>query len=129
MQTKSIFGPPGTGKTQHLVDLIATLPMDNTAVLSFSRSAARELTARVDGKPKFIGTIHSLCYRELQVQKGQIVNAQKFANFITADEEDIEWALQVGGIAERSNQDIGVCYMKHIDKSPISFNLFQFYFI
>ncbi len=63
-----IFGPPGTGKTTHLVKLIqqASEQYDPSEIMvaSFTRGAARELVSRDLPVPdQNVGTLHALCWR------------------------------------------------------------------
>lgn len=65
-----IWGPPGTGKTRALKDLVTLAAQEygsaRVLVTSFSKAAATELAGR--GLPidkAQIGTLHALCYREL----------------------------------------------------------------
>ncbi len=65
-----IFGPPGTGKTTALADLIRRAVEehgpDRILVTSFSRSAAAELAGRyLPLGSRQIGTLHSYCWRAL----------------------------------------------------------------
>lgn len=70
MNQTVIFGPPGTGKTTQLIkiakDMIKKYGKNNIAIITFSRSAAKEIRDRLElprGKVNdYIGrTIHSIC--------------------------------------------------------------------
>jgi len=66
-----ILGPPGTGKTTHLLKQIDTLlleyPLNKILFSSFTRAAVEEATSRISkADPEhllYFRTIHSLCYR------------------------------------------------------------------
>ncbi len=65
-----IFGPPGCGKTTHIVRQIrrAILKYDRESIyaMSFTKAAAAELNSRGTGLPaQNVGTIHALCSRAL----------------------------------------------------------------
>ncbi len=65
-----VFGPPGTGKTTFLSGSVRNTALlrggHNVIVASFTTTAAAELQGRGLPLPKSqIGTLHSLCYRQL----------------------------------------------------------------
>jgi DNA helicase II / ATP-dependent DNA helicase PcrA len=65
-----IFGPPGTGKTTFLTGSVRNTALlrggHNVVVASFTVTAAAELAGRGLPLPKSqLGTLHSLCYRQL----------------------------------------------------------------
>jgi DNA helicase II / ATP-dependent DNA helicase PcrA len=65
-----IFGPPGTGKTTFLSGSVRNTALlrggHNVVVASFTVTAAAELASRGLPLPKSqLGTLHSLCYRQL----------------------------------------------------------------
>lgn len=80
-QRYNIFGGPGTGKTRYLIqkfiELARILGPDRVAAVTYTRAAAQEFTQRAERalglppstprKPSlpYVGTIHSLCYRQL----------------------------------------------------------------
>lgn len=87
--THKILGPPGTGKTRRLLDLLSTeirtgTPPERIAFLTFTRAARQEALRRV-GRPEadlpYVRTIHSVCYRELGLSQSQVLKAKDIAYF------------------------------------------------
>lgn len=67
---KTIFGPPGTGKTTRLAGMIAAaverFGSDRVVVASLTRTAAAEILGRgINVDPEHVGTLHAVCYRAL----------------------------------------------------------------
>lgn len=84
MKVHAIFGPPGTGKTRHLVELAKHKASDGDSVLflSFTRAAAQEALSRLPTiLPITASTIHALAFRSLGMSRAAIVDRQKLAGF------------------------------------------------
>ena len=88
-----ILGPPGTGKTTRLLDLLGdelgrgTAPA-RIAFVSFTKAARLEAAGRVErqfglGKDDlpWLRTIHSAAYRLLDVRKGQLMTRRAWREF------------------------------------------------
>ena len=68
-----ILGPPGTGKTHYLSNNIVPSLDGKVCVLSFTKAGAKEIADRLDGKGNFVGTIHSFCFKELEMISQQVL--------------------------------------------------------
>lgn len=116
MRTTAIFGPPGTGKTTHLVNLISDITDPDLAVVSFSKAAAQELASRpMKVQPAFIGTIHSYCFDQLQLDRGQVVSdLDRFLDIVGAGAfagvDEVTQAIQIGQFALRRQVSLDEAY-------------------
>ena len=88
-----ILGPPGTGKTTTILNLIEMemeqgTPPDRIGYFAFTKKASREGRERtitrfgLDGKelPNF-RTLHSLCYRMLGLSRQGVMNSSRYREF------------------------------------------------
>jgi DNA helicase II / ATP-dependent DNA helicase PcrA len=88
-----IFGPPGTGKTSNLLDMVdkalaSGMNPQKIAFLAFTRKAANEAKERASKRfgldPKedliYFRTLHSLAYRSLSIRSEQIMSRGHYAD-------------------------------------------------
>lgn len=88
MKVKTVFGPPGTGKTRTLTDVAAyhLRRGDNVTLLSFSRAAAAESASRINSldvskDSLSCSTIHSLAFGSLGLARPSVVDYKKMLEF------------------------------------------------
>ena len=89
MQKVLIFGPPGTGKTTYLMQLLEntlrSVSPSNIAFVSFTRKGTYEGVERAKEKFRFsdedlphFKTIHSLCFHALGLTRGDIISKKHY---------------------------------------------------
>lgn len=91
--TDIVLGPPGTGKTTTLINRVETaldrgVPPDRIGYFSFTRRAAQEAVDRACKKFKldrsdfpFFSTLHSMCYRQLGMKRGEVLEGNMMREF------------------------------------------------
>lgn len=94
--TEIILGPPGTGKTTTLLgevdaELARGTASDRIGYVSFTRRAAEEAVGRAckqfnlqPGDLPYFRTLHALCFRQLGLRRGEVVEGERmdaFANY------------------------------------------------
>lgn len=79
-----ILGPPGTGKTTRLVGLARELCPARALFVSHTRAAAQELKKRTKLAHAQVGTLHSVCFRQLGVISQQVVDDTRRGQFLTS---------------------------------------------
>ena len=96
MQVFKLAGPPGTGKTTALLELLdkelVTTPLNEIAFVSFTRKGTYEGMERARkkysiakhewrSKMPYFRTLHALCYAALGMKSGQLMNGWREYNF------------------------------------------------
>ena len=94
METQSrvniILGPPGTGKTTTLLNIVdeaieSGTPPERIAYLAFTRKAAYEAQERAmarfgidENRLPFFRTLHSLAFRQLGIQRDEVMTESHY---------------------------------------------------
>jgi len=92
MKRHTVFGPPGTGKTTRLMEMleerIAILHASNIAFCSFTKQGTNEGAGRAkkrfklsDFDLRFFRTLHSLCFRELGANRADMISRRHYLLF------------------------------------------------
>jgi len=91
--TEIILGPPGTGKTTHLLSIVEDelargVEPNRIAYLSFTKRAANEAIDRAverfpfdRGDFPFFRTIHSFCFKQLGMRSSDVFQGRKLKEF------------------------------------------------
>ena len=140
MDVKIIFGPPGTGKTTHLLNILEKELKENNpaeiAYVSFTKEGAYQGRNRAlekfnyneDDFPYF-RTLHSIAFRELKMKRAQMIDKKdyklfsdkmgmRFTGYYTEDFRHNDDLYLFFNILNRNNPKIAenYLYLLNIDK-------------
>ena len=132
-KTKIILGPPGTGKTHNLLNLVeqelakGTAP-DRIAFVAFTKKAATEARDRAIKKFKleeqhlpYFKTLHSFAFHQLGLTKSEVMsrdNYKEFAQTFGMDLGSVADGAESGGVMTTDNiliNEINLARMKCMD--------------
>jgi len=68
-----IFGPPGTGKTYYLTNNVLPNLEGDIAILSFTKSGAKEIASRIKKPCAYVGTVHKFAVQSCDIIGQQIL--------------------------------------------------------
>lgn len=108
MKAVSIFGSPGTGKSTRLISIIDRLiekcePHEITLV-SFTKAAAQEMSDRCTHSIN-ASTVHSQCFRLLQLQRSMVVDRKSLIKFGSSIGLEISWGSANDEASEMTEGD------------------------
>lgn len=110
METEIIVGPPGTGKTTYLMQVMEKemshgVYPEEIAFVSFTKKAAKEAITRAKDTFKlrtvdfpYIRTLHSLAFMELGIQKQEMMSAKNYSEL--GDYLGLEFSNKLGNYHE-----------------------------
>ncbi len=119
MKALAIYGSPGCGKTTELMALIAQFIEDgyspqSIAFVSHTKAAAAEALSRLNlTRSDKVSTIHSQCYRLLQLGSSQMVDFRRLEEF----SQLINVPIKNGSVESEEGIEIGDEYLGILNKA------------
>ena len=117
-KTKIILGPPGTGKTHNLLNLVEAelakgTPPDRIAFLAFTKKAAHEARDRAMKKFNleeqhlpYFRTLHSFAFHQLGMTKSEVMSRDNYKEFSESFGMDLGFVadgIESGGVMTTDN--------------------------
>ena len=153
MKITKVFGPPGSGKTTHLLNIVEQelangVPSRSIGYFAFTRKAANEARDRaivkfneLDAETDFpfFRTLHSLAYRCLRISPNQMMKPENYREFarsvgldmtVSVGEEDFIISTDNPILNEINLARIrGIDLKTHYNRSGIGIEWFHFEFV
>jgi len=132
-KTKIILGPPGTGKTHNLLNLVEQelargTPPDRIAFVTFTKKAAHEARDRAMKKFNleeqhlpYFRTLHSFAFHQLGLTKSEVMskdNYKEFAQAFGMDLGSVADGVDSGGVFTTDNiliNEVNLARLKCLD--------------
>lgn len=142
---RTIVGPPGTGKTTKIISLVQEYVSSGTdpkriGLVTFTKVAAKVLAKRAGIGSEFVGTIHSIAFKQAGINRSQVADYEfyrdlskktgiEITNRNVEDNDQIELGDELLAIYQYSKailaEDAKMVYME--SHRPGSYSVFKYF--